>query len=174
MDALLQATMTTVHSSPSAVFNCDFIHLNGVFTDTDKTSDTKIVEHHIDTPCTPALATDNALFIDNSLAINNVLTLENALAIQHAPSHPLNLCSLALLDSFPTSLSTNTDTKNLSGSTHPANASSDPIKTTPSWLKPLILVTKYRAAGQLIPLPPTALSYQPEKLRPFKLKQQKV
>ncbi|KIK41286.1 hypothetical protein CY34DRAFT_217883 [Suillus luteus UH-Slu-Lm8-n1] len=175
MDALLQATMTTIHNSPSVVFNCDFIHLDGVFTDTDKTSDTKIVEHHIDTlpPRTPALAADNVLVIDNSLSINNVLTNENALTIQHAPSHPLNLRSLVLLDSFPTSLSTNTDT-NPSGSTHPANASSDPIKTTPSWLKPLILVTKYRVAGQLIPIPPTALPYQPEKSRPFKLKQQKV
>ncbi|KIK40886.1 hypothetical protein CY34DRAFT_242936 [Suillus luteus UH-Slu-Lm8-n1] len=175
MDALLQATMTTIHSSPSIVFNCDFIHLDDVFTNTDETSDTKIVEHHIDTlpPRTPALTADNLFVIDNSLSINTVLTIENAVTIQHAPSHSLNLRSLALLDSFPTSLSTNTDT-NPSGSAHPANASSDPIKTTPSWLKPLILVTKYRAASQLIPLPPTALPYQPEKLRPFKLKQQKV
>ncbi|KIK38235.1 hypothetical protein CY34DRAFT_404130 [Suillus luteus UH-Slu-Lm8-n1] len=174
MDALLQATMTTIHSSPSIVLNCDFIHLDDVFTNTDETSDTKIVEHHIDTlpPRTPALTADNLFVIDNSLSINNVLTIENALTIQHAPSPPLNLRSLALLDSFPTSLSTNTDI-NPSGSARPANASSDPIKTTPSWLKPLILVTKYRAAGQLIPLPPTALPYQPEKLRPFKLKQQK-
>ncbi|KAG1764734.1 hypothetical protein EDD22DRAFT_882520 [Suillus occidentalis] len=173
MGALLQATMITIHSNPSIVLNCDFIHLDGVITATNETSDTKIVEH-IDTlpPRTPALAADNVLVIDNSLSINNVLTIENALTIQHAPSHPLNLCSLALLDSFPTSLSTNTDA-NPSGSTHPANASSDPIKTTPSWLKPLILVTKHRAAGQLIPLPPTAPPYQPEKLRPFKLKQQK-
>jgi hypothetical protein len=114
----------------------------------------------------------------NSLSINNVLTVENALetalTIQHAPSHPLNLRSLALLDNFPMSLSTtrNTDA-NPSGTTHPANALADPTKTPPSWLKPLILVTKY-TTGQLIPLPPTALPYQPEKLRPFKLKQQKV
>ncbi|KAG2752669.1 hypothetical protein P692DRAFT_20724909, partial [Suillus brevipes Sb2] len=180
IDALLQATMTTSHSSPSIVFNCDFIHMDGVFTDTDKTLDTKIVEHHIDTlpPCTPAFAADNLVIANlNSLSINNVPTVENALetalTIQHAPSHPLNLHSLALLDNFPTSLSTtrNTDA-NPSGSTHPANALADPTKTPPSWLKPLILVTKY-TTGQLIPLPPTALPYQPEKLRPFKLKQQK-
>ncbi|KAG1761750.1 hypothetical protein EDD22DRAFT_894958 [Suillus occidentalis] len=176
MDALLQTTMTTIHSSPSVVLNRDFIHLDGVFTDTDtdETLDTKILEHHIDTlpPRTPALTADNLLVIDNSLSINNVLTIENALTIQHAPSRPLNLRSLALLNSFPTSFSTNTDA-NPSGSTHPANASADSTKTTSSWLKPLILVTKYRAAGQLIPLPPTALPYQPKKLRPFKLKQQK-
>jgi hypothetical protein len=47
MDALLQATMTTIHSSPSVVFNCDFIHMDGIFTDTDEHPDTKIVEHHI-------------------------------------------------------------------------------------------------------------------------------
>jgi hypothetical protein len=174
--------MTTSHSSPSIVFNRDFIHMDGVFTDTDKTSDTKIVEHHIDTlpPRTPAFAANNLLVIDNlnSLSINNVPTVENALeialTIQHAPSHPLNLHSLALLDNFPMSLSTtrNTDTYP-SGSTHTANALADPTKTPPSWLKPLILVTKY-TTGQLIPLPPTALSYQPEKLRPLKIKQQKV
>ncbi|KAG2743535.1 hypothetical protein P692DRAFT_20746430, partial [Suillus brevipes Sb2] len=172
MDALLQATMTTIHSNPSVVINCDFIHLDGVFTGTNETSNTKIVEHHIDTlPLRkPPFAVDNLLVIDNSLSINNVLTIENALTIHHAPSHLLNLRSLALLDSFPTSLSTNT---NPSGSTHTANVLADPTKTPPSWLKPLILVTKYRATGQLIPLPPTALPYQPEKLRPLKPKQQK-
>jgi hypothetical protein len=66
----------------------------------------------------------------------------------------------------------NTET-NPSESTHPTDVLSHKTETTPSWLKPLILVNKY-AAGRPIPLPPTALLYQPEKSRPFKLKEQKV
>ncbi|KAG1753078.1 hypothetical protein EDD22DRAFT_1001548 [Suillus occidentalis] len=71
MDALLQATMTTIHSSPSVVFNCDFIHLDGVFTDTDEVLDTKNVEHHINTlpPRTRVLAAYNTLVVENALSI---------------------------------------------------------------------------------------------------------
>ncbi|KAG1849211.1 hypothetical protein F4604DRAFT_96030 [Suillus subluteus] len=153
-DALLQMTKTanSLHSSPSVVPNGDFMHLEGAFTGTDEALDTKNIKHHINTPLTPALATHNAL------------------AIRNAPSHPLNLRSLALLDKFPMSFM-NTDT-NPSGSTHPTDVLAHKTKAAASWLKPLMLVTKY-AASRLIRLPHTALSYQPVKLRPYKLKQQK-
>ncbi|KAG1775139.1 hypothetical protein EV702DRAFT_1199734 [Suillus placidus] len=167
-DTLLQTTKTvdSLHSSPSIVLNDDFIHLEGVFSATDKTLDIKDAEPHINTlpPHTSVLAADNAL-------IEHTLPIENALAICNIPSHPLILRPLALLDSSPTSLSTNIGT-NPSGSAHPTDALAHKTKAAASWLKPLILVTKY-AGGQLILLPPTALPYQPEKSRPYKLKQQK-
>ncbi|KAG1829981.1 hypothetical protein EV424DRAFT_1378602 [Suillus variegatus] len=65
-------------------------------------------------------------------------------------------------------LSTKTDT-NPSESARPTDVLANKTKAAASWLKPLILVTKY-AADRLIPLPLTAL---PEKSRPYKLKQQK-
>ncbi|KAG1836816.1 hypothetical protein DFJ58DRAFT_159646 [Suillus subalutaceus] len=84
-DTLLQTTQTvnSLHSSPSAVPNDDFIHSKGIFTGTDEAlpMDTKDVEYPIDTlsPRMPALTTNNALII------------ENAFPIRNAPSHPLNL-----------------------------------------------------------------------------------
>ncbi|KAG2342626.1 hypothetical protein BDR05DRAFT_1060090 [Suillus weaverae] len=172
-DALLRMTKTanSLHSSPS-VLPSNFIRLESVFTGTDEALDTKDVEHHIDTlpPHTSVLAADNAL-IENTLPIEDAFPIENALAICNTPSHPPILRPLALLDSSPPSLSTNTDT-NPSGSAHPTDALAHKTKAAASWLKPLILVTKY-AGGQLILLPPTALPYQPEKSRPYKLKQQK-
>jgi hypothetical protein len=173
-DAFLQATETakSIHSSPSVVPNDDFIHSEDVFIGTDEVLDTNNVETLA--PRTPALTADNALVIENSLSIDNTFPIENALTIRNhdTPAHPSKLRSLALLDSFRRSLSMNTET-NHSGSTHPTDALSRKTETTPSWLKPLILVNKY-AAGRPIPLPPTALSYQPEKSRPLKLKEQKV
>ncbi|KAG1829980.1 hypothetical protein EV424DRAFT_1378598 [Suillus variegatus] len=59
-DALLQTT-NSFRSSPSVVPKDDFVHVEGVFTGTDEASDTKDIEHHIDTlpPCMPALITNN-------------------------------------------------------------------------------------------------------------------
>ncbi|KAG2092656.1 uncharacterized protein F5147DRAFT_840603 [Suillus discolor] len=154
----LPQTTNSLHSSPSVVPKDDFVHLEGVFTGTDEALDTKDVEHHIDTlaPCMPALIADNDLVIKNALAIRNV------------PSHSPNFRPLAPLDGFPMSLFTKTDT-NPSGSARPTNVLAHKTMAAASWLKPLILVTKY-AAGRLIPLPLTAL---PQKSRPYKLKQQK-
>ncbi|KAG1908819.1 uncharacterized protein F5891DRAFT_1180385 [Suillus fuscotomentosus] len=163
MDALLQTT-NSLCSSPSVVPKDDCIHVEGVFTGTDEALDTKDVEHHIDTlpPCMPALITNNGLVIENALPV------ENALAIRNVPSHPLNFRPLALLNSLPMSLSTKTDTSP-SESARPTHVLAQKTKAAASWLKPLILVTKY-AADRLIPLPLTAL---PEKSRPYKLQQQK-
>ncbi|KAG1809814.1 uncharacterized protein HD556DRAFT_6262 [Suillus plorans] len=165
-DALLQTMKTTnsLHSSPSVVPTDTFVHLKGVFTGTDEALDTKDVEHHIDTisPRTPALIADNDLVIENAPPV------ENALAIRNVPSHPPTFRPLVPLDSFPMSLCTKTDA-NPSGSARPTDVLAHKTKAAASWLKPLILVTKY-AADRLIPLPLTAL---PEKSRPYKLKQQK-
>ncbi|KAG1849332.1 hypothetical protein C8R48DRAFT_778580 [Suillus tomentosus] len=162
-DALLQTT-NILRSSLSVVPKDDFVHVEGVFTGTDEALDTKDVEHHIDTlpPCMPALIANNGLVIENALPV------ENALAIRNVPSHPPNFRPLALLNSLPMSLSTKTDT-NPSESARPTDVLAHKTKAAASWLKPLILVTKY-AADRLIPLPLTAL---PEKSRPYKLKQQK-
>ncbi|KAG1768017.1 hypothetical protein EV702DRAFT_742257 [Suillus placidus] len=231
-DAWLQMTKTvnSFHSSPSVVLNDDFIHLEGVFSGTDETLDIKDAEPHNSTlpPRISVLAADNAL-IENTLPIENAFPIENALAICNTPSRPPILRPLALLDSFPTLLSTNTGTNpsgsahptdtlahktkatgsknalpirkasphppnlrplaplnscitslstntdnNLSGCTYPTDVLAHKTKAAASWLKPLILVTKY-AAVRLTPLPPTARRpYQPPKMsRPYKLKQQK-
>ncbi|KAG2358656.1 hypothetical protein BDR07DRAFT_1489247 [Suillus spraguei] len=163
-DASLQTTKTvnSLHSSsPSVVPDDGFIHLEGVFIGTEEASsvDIKAIEHHIDAlpSYTPALAADDALVIENALPICNAL------------SHPPDVLPLSLLDSFPILMSTT----NPSGSAHPTDTLTHKTKAAASWLKPLILVTKYAAAGRLTTLPPTALPYQPEKSRPCELKQQK-
>ncbi|KAG1717262.1 hypothetical protein EDB19DRAFT_1386941 [Suillus lakei] len=106
-DTLLQTTKTAnyIHSSPSIAPTDNW---EDVFT--DEALDTQDVECHIDAlpPLTPTLTIDNALTINNALTIDDVL------------SHPLNLRPLVLLDSFPTLLSTNTNT-NQSGSVHPTD-----------------------------------------------------
>ncbi|KAG2338835.1 hypothetical protein BDR05DRAFT_676747 [Suillus weaverae] len=224
-DTLLQMTKTvsSLHSSQSVVLNDDFIHLEGVFSGTDETLDIKDAEPHNNTlpPHTSILAADNALIenafpIENDLAICNtpshlpilrplalldsfptLLSMntdakpsgsahptdtlahkikaaasENALPNRKASSHPPNLRPLAPLDSCTTSLSTNTD-NHLSGSTYPTDVLAHKTKAAASWLKPLILVTKY-AAVRLTPLPPTARRpYQLKTSRPYKVKQQK-
>ncbi|KAG1729578.1 hypothetical protein EDB19DRAFT_2042261 [Suillus lakei] len=193
MDALLQTTKiaNSLHSSPSVASNDDFVHLEDVFT--DNVLDTKNVECHIDTlpPSTPILTINNTLAIDIALPtdntfaighvpshlldlrlfalIDNALAINNTLAIDDVPSYPLNLRSLALVHNFLILSSPNT---NPSGSHHPTDVFAQKTKATASWLKPLILVTKH-AARRLAPPPPTALQYQPEKLRPHKLKQHK-
>jgi hypothetical protein len=156
-DALPQA-MKTANSLP----HDNLIHMESVITDISEALGTKNIEHCIETlpPCTLALAPDNALIIENVLSICN------------ASSHSSNFRPFAPLDSFPMLLPPNTDT-NPSGPTHPADVLAHKTKVAASWLKPLILVTKY-ATGRLTLLPPTTLLYHAEKSRPYKLKQQKV
>jgi hypothetical protein len=162
-DVLPQAmkTANSLPNSPSVVPHDDLIHVESVITDIGEALDTKNIEHCIDAlpPRTSALAPDNAL-------------IENVLSICNASSHSPNFRPFAPLDSFPMLLPPNTDT-NPSGPTHPADVLAHKTKVAASWLKPLILVTKY-ATGRLTLLPPTTLLYHAEKSRPYKLKQQKV
>ncbi|KAG1794945.1 hypothetical protein EV424DRAFT_1353732 [Suillus variegatus] len=108
-DALLRMTKTanSLHSSPFVVPNNNFIIISA-----DEALVAKDVVHHIDAlhPSAPALAANDALPIGNALAIHN------------APPHPPNLRPFVPLDSFPTSLSTKTDS-NVSGYAHPTDVS---------------------------------------------------